>query len=47
MSKYSKAIVAVIAVVLTGLNVVYGNNSTVQLVIALATAAGVYQVKNK
>lgn len=45
--KYNKSIIAVIGVVLTGLNVLYGNNSNVQLVIALATAAGVYQVRNK
>lgn len=47
MSKYSKAIIALIAVVLTGLNAIYGNNSNIQLLISVATAAGVYQVRNK
>lgn len=47
LAKYNKALVAVVAVVLTGLNVVYGTNDVVQLIIAVATAAGVYQVRNK
>lgn len=47
MSKYSKSIVAVIGVLVTGLNVLYGTNPKVQLIIALATALGVYQVKNQ
>ncbi len=45
--KYSKFIVALIGVILTGLNVTYGNNPTVELLIGLAAAAGVYSVPNK
>lgn len=44
---YSKFLVAVLGVVLTGLNVVYGTNPDVQLVITLLTALGVYHVPNK
>lgn len=47
MSKYRKALVAAIGVILTGLNAVYGANIYVQLVISLATAAGVYLAPNK
>lgn len=46
MEKYRKFLVAVLAVVLTGLNVLYGNDSVVQLVIGLASAYGVYRVPN-
>lgn len=45
--KYRKALVAVLAVVLTGLNVLYGTNPYVQLAIAAATAFGVYRVPNR
>lgn len=44
---YSKFWVAAVGVVLTGLNVVYGDNSTVQLLIALAVAAGVHLTPNR
>lgn len=44
---YNKFVIAAIGVVLTGLNVLYGDNSTVQLVINVATALGVFQVPNK
>lgn len=47
LSKYNKFLVAAIAVVLTGLNAVYGMSPVVQMIIAVATAAGVYQVSNK
>lgn len=47
MSKYSKFIVTAVGVVLTGLNVLYGSDPMVQMVISLATAFGVYQVPNK
>lgn len=46
LGKYRKAIVAVVGVVLTGLNVMYGTDPYVQLAINLATAFGVYQVPN-
>ena len=46
LAKYRKALVAVLAVVLTGLNIVYGNNEAVQMAIMVATAFGVYQVPN-
>ena len=47
LAKYNKAIVAVVAVILTGLNVVYGTNDTVQIVIALASAERKKYVANK
>lgn len=47
LHQYRKAVVAVLAVVLTGLNAVYGANEYVQLAISLATAAGVCAVPNK
>lgn len=47
MQKYNKTLVAVVAVVLTGLNVVYGANPYVQLAISVATALGVFHVTNK
>lgn len=48
LQKYNKAIVAVVGAVVAGLSMYYGsNNTTVQMVIALATALGVYAVPNK
>ena len=47
LGKYNKSLVAIVGVVLTGLNVSYGNNPKVQAVIAVATLLGVYGVKNK
>ena len=47
MQKYNKTIVAVVAVILTGLNMIYGQNDIVQMVIAVATMLGVYQIPNK
>lgn len=47
MAKYRKTLVAVAAIVLTGLNVIYGTNSTVQLIIAVAAALGIYAVPNE
>jgi hypothetical protein len=44
---YSKAIVAAIGVVLTGLNIMYGADPRVQMAITIAIAAGVYQIPNK
>lgn len=46
LAKYRKTLVAAAAVVLTGLNVLYGTNPTVQMLIMVATALGVYQVPN-
>ena len=46
LAPYNKTVVVALAVVLTGLNGLYGNNSTVQFVISLAAALGVYQVPN-
>lgn len=43
---YRKALVAVLGVALTGLNVLYGTNPYVQLLIGTATALGVYAVPN-
>ena len=48
MQKYNKAIVAVVAGGIAVLNSLYGGSSdTVTLVIAIATALGVYAVPNK
>lgn len=47
LSKYNKFFMAVVTVVLAGLAQVYGQNQTVQLVIAIAGALGVYAVPNK
>ncbi len=47
LSKYNKLWVAILGVILTGVNVQYGDNTIVQLVIAVATAAGVYAVPNR
>lgn len=46
LKKYNKALVALAAVVLAGLNLVYGHNPKVQMLISVATAAGVYVVPN-
>lgn len=46
MRKYNKFLIAALGVVLTGLNVLYGNDSSVQLAINVATALGVYRVPN-
>ena len=47
MKKYTKGLVALVGFVLTTLNLAYGSNPKVQLVIALATAIGVYQLPNR
>lgn len=47
LTRYRKAIVAVLGVVLTGLNVQYGTNPSVQLIINVAVAMGVYAAPNK
>ena len=48
MQKYNKAIVAVVGAVVAGLTMYYGaNNATVQIIVALATALGVYAVPNR
>ena len=48
IQKYNKAIVAVIAGVVAVLNSLYGNgNDTATIVIAVATALGVYAIPNK
>jgi hypothetical protein len=47
LQKYNKAIVAGIAVVLTGLNALYGQDWRVQLVVSVATALGVFGIANK
>lgn len=47
LAKYRKTLVASLAVVLTGLNVLYGTNPYVQMAIMFATAIGVYSVPNK
>lgn len=44
---YRKTLVALLGVVLTGLNVQYGTDPSVQLAINLAVVAGVYSVPNK
>ncbi len=46
LGKYNKTLVAGVAVLLTGLNVLYGTNEYVQLAISVATVLGVYQVRN-
>lgn len=47
MQKYAKSLIAIVAVVLTGLNMLYGGDPRVQLLISVLAAAGVYQVPNK
>lgn len=48
MQKYNKAIVALIGAVVAGLELYYDVlPNWAQLLISLATAAGVYQVRNK
>lgn len=48
MQKYNKFIVAGVAGVVAVLNSLYGNgNETVTIIIAIATALGVYAVPNK
>lgn len=47
LQKYNKAIVAGVAVVLTGLNALYGQDWRVQLVVSVATALGVFGIANK
>lgn len=46
LAPYRKVVVAVLGVVLTGLNAYYGGDMTLQVVIAIATAFGVYQAPN-
>lgn len=47
MKKYTKALIAALGVVLTGLNVLYGSNELVQMAINIAVALGVYQFPNR
>lgn len=47
MYKYNKAFVAVLAVILNGLNALYGNDPRVAVVISVAGALGVYAVPNR
>ena len=48
MQKYNKFIVAAVAALIAALNSLYGSGSeVVTLVIAIATALGVYAVPNK
>ena len=48
MQKYNKFIVAGVAGVVAVLNALYGNgNETVTIIIAIATALGVYSVPNR
>lgn len=47
MAKYRKFLVALAGVFLTGLSVVYAHNQTVDLIISLAAALGIYAVKNE
>jgi len=47
LQKYTKALIAVVGVILTGLNVAYGTNPSVQMAINVAVALGVYQLPNK
>lgn len=42
LTRYNKFLVAVLSVVLTGLNALFGENPWVQLAISAATLAGVY-----
>lgn len=46
LKPYSKFVVAIVGVVLTGLNALYGTDPNVQMLIALATALGVYNIAN-
>lgn len=46
MRNYRKTVIAIIAVILTGLNLLYSNNPIVQLIISLAAALGVYATPN-
>lgn len=49
MAKYNKFIVAIVGAVISGLNLYFGdgNPEWVAMLIAVATALGVYQVPNK
>lgn len=49
LQKYSKFIVAIVGAVISGLLLFYGSNvpEWVNMVILVATALGVYQVRNK
>lgn len=47
MSKYNKFLVALAGAILTVIAQQYSDNKYVQMVLPLATALGVYQVKNK
>lgn len=46
LSRYSKFIMALVGAVLTVLAQQYSDNQVLQAVLPLATALGVYQVKN-
>lgn len=47
LQKYNKAGVAVVAVVLTGLNALYGQDWRVQVAVSVATALGVFGIANR
>lgn len=47
LAPYNKLIVALVGAVVTVLVQFYGNNAALQVVVAVLTAAGVYQVRNK
>jgi len=47
LSKYSKFLIAVLGAILTVLAQQYGSSEWVQTILPLATALGVYQVKNQ
>lgn len=47
MQKYSKFVVAVIGAVAQVVAEQFGTDSRVQIVLAILTALGVYQVRNK
>lgn len=45
--KYNKTLIALLGVVLVALNTIFLNNQAVEVVVAVATALGVYQVPNQ
>lgn len=47
LAPYSKFIVAIVGAIATVVAQFYGDNSVVQVVIAVLTALGVFQVPNK
>jgi len=47
MARYNKTLIAILSVVLTALNVAFGTNPWVQMVIGVAVVLGVYTVPNR